>query len=416
MKQASKKTGQAQTQKLRTAKLRPDNETLSQGTGVKKMADQEFAKGLEGVIATDSKICQVDGINGKLYYRGYSIQDLAASSTFEETTFLLLYGRLPSKADLADFIESMRGSRELNNTVQNMIRDFPAHGAPMELLQSVISYLSSTLVHKIEHTTTCDCRNTLHQIAQITTVLATYQRFREGKDYLPSRKDLSHGANFLYLLRGEEPTEQEGRIMDTCLILHAEHGLNASTFTARVVASSYASCYCSISAAIGSLSGPLHGGANERVMDMMDEIDSIDQVDAWLDQALAAKRKIMGMGHRVYRTKDPRSIVMEEMFEILAKERGERRLYDSLKKLETSFRKRMEEKGKPLYPNVDFFSGAMYTLLGVPRDLFTPIFAAARAPGWLAHILEQRQDNRIYRPRALYQGPEPRPYVAIEQR
>lgn len=416
MTQKTKKTGQAQSQKLRTAKLRPDTKTPSQGTGENKMADQDFAKGLEGVIATDSKICQVDGVNGKLYYRGYSIQDLAAHSTFEETTFLLLYGRLPSKTELAEFTDAMRGGRELNHTVQNMIRDFPAHGAPMELLQSVIAYLSSTLVHKIEHTTTCDCRNTLHQIAQITTVLATYQRFREGKDYLPSRKDLSHGANFLYLLRGEEPTEQEGRIMDICLILHAEHGLNASTFTARVVASSYASCYCSISAAIGSLSGPLHGGANERVMDMMDEIGSIDNVDAWLDKALANKRKIMGMGHRVYRTKDPRSIVMEEMFEKLAEERGERRLYDSLKKLEISFRERMEQKGKPLYPNVDFFSGAMYTLLDIPRDLFTPIFAAARAPGWLAHILEQRQDNRIYRPRALYQGPEPRPYVATDQR
>ncbi len=416
MTQKTPKTGQIQSQKPRTEELRPNTQPLNQGTGEKKMADQDFAKGLEGVIATDSKICQVDGINGKLYYCGYSIQELAAHSSFEETTFLLLYGRFPSKSELAEFAEGMRDSRELNNTVLNMIRDFPPQGSPMELLQSVISYLSSTFVHKIECSATCDCRNTLHQIAQITTVLATYQRFREGKDYLHSRKDLSHGANFLYLLRGEEPTEQEGRIMDVCLILHAEHGLNASTFTARVVASSLATCYCSISAAIGSLSGPLHGGANERVMDMIDEIGSIDRVDAWLDQALAEKRKIMGMGHRVYRTKDPRSIVMEEMFEKLAEERGERQLYDLLKKLETSFRERMEQKGKPLYPNVDFFSGAMYTLLDIPRDLFTPIFAAARSPGWLAHILEQRQDNRIYRPRALYQGPEPRPYVAMEQR
>ncbi|MCP4452398.1 MAG: citrate/2-methylcitrate synthase [Planctomycetes bacterium] len=380
------------------------------------MADQAFPKGLEGVIATDSKICRVDGINGKLYYRGYSIQDLAANSTFEETTYLLIYGRLPSESQLAEFEESMRDSRELNHTILNMIRDFPAQGSPMELLQSVISYLSSSLVHKIEHNATCDCRNTLHQIAQITTVLATYQRFREGKEYLHSRKDLSHGANFLYLLRGEEPTEEEGRIMDICMILHAEHGLNASTFTARVVASSLASCYSSISAAIGSLSGSLHGGANEKLMDMVDEIGSIDNVDAWLDQALAEKRKVMGMGHRVYRTKDPRSIVMEEMFQKLAEERGERQLFDLLKALETSFRERMEEKGKPIYPNVDFFSGAMYTLLGIERDLFTPIFAASRAPGWLAHILEQRQDNRIYRPSSLFVGPEPRSYVPIDQR
>ena len=268
----------------------------------------------------------------------------------------------------------------------------------MELLQSVISYLSSSLVHKIEHNATCDCRRTLHQISQITTVLATYQRFREGKEYLHSRKDLSHGANFLYLLRGKEPTEEEGRIMDTCMILHAEHGLNASTFTARVVASSLASCYSSISAAIGSLSGSLHGGANEKLMDMVDEIGSIDNVDQWLDQALAEKRKVMGMGHRVYRTKDPRSIVMEEMFEKLAEERGERQLYDLLKKLETSFRAHMEEKGKSIYPNVDYFSGAMYTLLGIERDLFTPIFAVSRIVGYTAHILEQYGDNKLIRP------------------
>ena len=416
MTQPIQTTGQDKKKKLRTVRLHPDTKTNVKETRETKMADQAFAKGLEGVIATDSKICRVDGINGKLYYRGYSIQDLAANSTFEETTYLLVYGRLPSKTELADFQESMRGSRELNHTIQNMIRDFPAQGAPMELLQSVISYLSSSLVHKIEHNATCDCRRTLHQISQITTVLATHQRFREGKEYLHSRKDLSHGANFLYLLRGKEPTEEEGRIMDVCMILHAEHGLNASTFTARVVASSLASCYSSISAAIGSLSGSLHGGANEKLMDMVDEIGSIDNVDAWLDQALAEKRKIMGMGHRVYRVKDPRSIVMEEMFEKLAKERGERQLYDLLKRLEASFHTRMEETGKSIYPNVDYFSGAMYTLLGIERDLFTPIFAAARAPGWLAHILEQRKDNRLYRPKSLYVGPEPRPYVTIDQR
>ncbi|MCF7973817.1 MAG: citrate synthase, partial [Phycisphaerae bacterium] len=290
MTQPRQTTGQDKSNKHGTVRLRPDTQTTKQKTEDKNMSEQTFAKGLEGVIATDSKICRVDGINGGLYYRGYSIQDLAANSTFEETTYLLLYGRLPSKTELADFQESMRGSREINHTVLNMIRDFPPQGSPMELLQSVISYLSSSFVHRIEHNATCDCRRTLHQIAQITTVLATYQRFREGKEYLPSRKDLSHGANFLYLLRGEEPTEQEGRIMDTCLVLHAEHGLNASTFTARVVASSLATCYSSISAAIGSLSGSLHGGANEKLMDMVDEIGSIDNVDAWLDQALAEKR------------------------------------------------------------------------------------------------------------------------------
>jgi citrate synthase len=380
------------------------------------MTETTYAKGLEGVIAAESEVCQIDGANGKLYYRGYSIEELAKDSSFEETTYLLLYEKLPTKEELKDFSQRMRDSRGLQESVRNMIRDFPRTGSPMELLQSVISYLSSSVEHQIEHSATCNCRQTLHQISQMTTVLATYQRFREGKSYVEPRSDLSQGANFLYMLRGQEPTPEEGRIFDTCLTLHAEHGFNASTFTARVVASTYSTCYCSISAAIGALAGFLHGGANERVMDMVDEIDTKDKVDAWLDKALGERRKVMGMGHRVYKAKDPRSIVMEKMLADLSRQRGDSTLYDLLKQIEKSFRARMEEKGKPIYPNVDFFSGAVYTLLVIPRDLFTPIFAAARSPGWLAHILEQRKDNRIFRPRALYAGSQPRPYVPIDDR
>jgi citrate synthase len=379
------------------------------------MCDTGFSKGLEGVIATESEICQIDGINGKLYYRGYSVEDLAEHSSFEECTYLLLYGSVPTASELDDFTRRMRRCRDLTPAVQNMIRDFPASGSPMELLQSVVSYLSSSVKHKIQHSTTCNCRDTLHQIAQMTSVLATYQRFREGNDYIPPRADLSHGANFLYQLTGEEPTPNEGRILDICFILHAEHGLNASTFTARVVASTYSTCYCSVSAAIGSLAGPLHGGANERAMDMVDEIGSLEQVEPWLDKTLAAKRKVMGMGHRVYRAKDPRAIVMEAMLSDLCKKRGDRKIYDMLKSIEKGFRARMEEKGKPIYPNVDFFSGAVYTLLGIPRPLFTPLFAAARSPGWLAHILEQRQDNRLYRPKAFYVGPRPKAFARSEE-
>jgi citrate synthase len=250
----------------------------------------------------------------------------------------------------------------------------------------------------------------------MATVLSTYQRFREGKSYVEPRMDLSHGANFLYMLRGKEPSEQEGRIFDTCLVLHAEHGFNASTFTARVVASTYSTCYCSISAAIGALAGFLHGGANERVMDTVDEIGSKENIGPWLDKALAEKRKVMGMGHRVYKAKDPRAIVMEKMLLDLSNQRGDTRLYEFLKALEKGFRERMEEKGKPIYPNVDFFSGGVYTLLGIPRPLFTPIFAAARSSGWLAHILEQRKDNRLFRPKALYVGPQPREYVPLKAR
>jgi citrate synthase len=380
------------------------------------MGEASYAKGLEGVIAAESEICQINGAEGKLYYRGYSIEDMAEYSSFEETAYLLLYEKLPLRQELADFSQRMRQSRQINPVVQQMIRGFPPAGSPMELLQSVISYLSGTVEHQIKHSATCNCRRTLHQISQMATVLATYQRFREGKDYLESQTDLSEGANFLYLLRGTEPTEAEGRMFDTCLLLHAEHGFNASTFTTRVVASTYSTCYCSISAAIGALAGFLHGGANERVMDMLDEIGSKENVDAWLDKALGEHRKVMGMGHRVYKAKDPRAIVMEQMLKDLSKQKNDFRYYELLKSLEQGFRSRMEEKGKPIYPNVDFFSGAVYTLLGIPRDLFTPIFAMARSAGWLAHILEQRKDNRLFRPKALFVGPEPRRYVPIDER
>jgi citrate synthase len=247
-------------------------------------------------------------------------------------------------------------------------------------------------------------------------VLAAFQRFREGKPYVAPRDDLNHGANFLYMLRGKVPEQYEADIMDKCLILHAEHGFNASTFTARVVASTLSTCYSSISSAIGALYGSLHGGANEQVLEMLTEIGTVDNVDAWLDKALAEKKKIMGMGHREYKVKDPRSIHMEGFLRELSERKGDAKHLNMLTKLEKSFRDRMEEKGKPLYPNVDFYSGAVYSLMGIPKDLFTPIFAVARAAGWLAHILEQRKDNRLYRPESIYTGPALRPYVAIEAR
>ena len=380
------------------------------------MNHSTYAKGLEGVVAAESGICQIDGQNGRLYYRGFSIDDLAKHSSFEETTYLLLYEKLPTAQELAQFVQTMRSERGLPPSVRNMIRDFPPSGSPMELLQSVISYLSGTVEHTIEHSATCNCRLTLHQVAQIATVLATYQRFKEGKAHVEPRSDLSQGANFLYMLRGEEPDVYEGKVMDICLLLHAEHGFCASTFTARVVASTYSTCYCSISAAIGALYGFLHGGANERVLTMLDAIGSKEQVGPWLDEALANKRRIMGMGHRVYRAKDPRAVIIEQHLQKLAELKGDFRLYDMLKELEGQFRERMEEKGKPLYPNVDFFSGAVYSLLGIPRHLFTPIFAVARTPGWLAHILEQRKDNRLYRPKCLYVGPQPVEYPPVADR
>jgi citrate synthase len=373
----------------------------------------EFAKGLEGVIAAESRICKIDGQNGKLYYRGYSIEDLVEHSSFEEVTYLLLFERLPLPAELSAFSRRMRECRGLAEPIVEMIRAFPREAHPMELLQSVISYLSGYVRHKIQHSATCNCQQTLHQVAQLPTVMAAWHRFREGHDYVRPDSALSHGANLLYMLRGEKPEEYEGNIMDSCLIMHAEHGFNVSTFTSRVVASSLSTCYCSISAAIGSLYGSLHGGANERVMQMIDEIGVKGAVRDWIDNTLKNKQKVMGMGHRVYKVKDPRAVMMEKFLVELSKKKGDFRYYEVLKEIERVFGARMEEKGKPIYTNVDFFSGAVYRLLGVPMVLFTPLFAAARVSGWLAHILEQRQDNRLFRPKSLYVGPDPLDFVPI---
>ena len=380
------------------------------------MSDTTYAKGLEGVIAGESRICKVDGEQGRLYYFGYRIKDLAANATFEEVTYLLLYGELPTVDQLIDFSDRMRKSRDLSPPILQMIKAFPRESHPMELLQSTINFLSGYIDHKIEHSPTCNCRQTLHQIAQIPGVVAAFYRFKNGLDYIPPRDDLSHGANFLWQLKGEEPDPEDGKIMDKCLILHAEHSFNASTFTARVVASTLSTCYCSISAAIGSLFGSLHGGANEKVMAMVEDIDTMDNVRPWLETALEEKRKVMGMGHRVYKAKDPRAIIMEDFLRTLSRKYGKTRNLDILKEVEKVFREKMEEKGKPIYPNVDFFSGAVYSLLGIPSNLFTPVFAIARASGWLSHILEQRSDNRIFRPKALYTGDVELPWPVLEER
>jgi citrate synthase len=381
------------------------------------MEKQAFVRGLEGVIADESKVCMIDGQNGRLFYRGYSIEDLAEHCSFEEVTYLLLYDKLPNQSELEEFSVKMRSSRVISEPIRWMIREFPRGAHPMELLQSVISYLSGYVEHKIHHDPPfCNCRDTLHQVSQMASVVATFHRFREGREYIPPRMDLSHGANFLYMLHGNEPDPLEGEIMDKCLLLHAEHGFNASTFTARVVASTLSTCYCSMSAAMGALYGSLHGGANERVMDMIDRIGSREKVKEWVDKSMEEAKKIMGMGHRVYKAKDPRATIIENYLLKLSEKKNDRRSFEILKEIERVFREKMEEKGKPIYPNVDFFSGAVYNLLGIPTYLFTPIFAVARVSGWLAHILEQRVDNRLYRPRSLYTGPDPRQFVPMDKR
>jgi citrate synthase len=380
------------------------------------MATVEYSKGLEGVIAAESSICRIDGQNGELYYRGYPISELARKVSFEEVMYLLMYGDLPTRAEYEKFHLRVRTQRDIQPSILEMIQNFPRDSHPMELLQSSIAYLSAYIDHKIVHSPTCHCTSTLHQVTQLATVVAAFHRIREGLEYVAPRKDLSFGANFLYMLRGEEPTGLEGEIMDACFTLHAEHHFNASTFTARVVASTNSTCYSSISAAIGALYGSLHGGANEKVMNMVEEIGTPENAEPWVNQALANKQKIMGMGHRVYKAKDPRSVIMEEFLETLSKEKGDDTSLRILKTVERVAGEHMKEKGKDVYPNVDFFSGAVYKLLGIPKVLYTPIFAASRVAGWLAHILEQRQDNRLYRPTAIYTGPDGKTVTPLEQR
>ncbi len=380
------------------------------------MEKPAYSKGLEGVIAAESDICRIDGNEGKLYYRGYSIEDLAAYSSFEEVTFLLLNEHLPTRAELDAFTARMRKSRDLDPHILEMIRHFPPDGMPMELLQSVVSYLSGYVEHKIQHSATCDCRNTLHQVVQLASVVATYQRFREGKEYVKPDMALSHGGNFLYMLRGTKPEPYEDRIMDVSLLLHAEHGFNASTFTARVVASTLSTCYSSISAAIGALYGSLHGGANEGVLKMLDEIGTEGNVEPWFNRALEEKRKVMGYGHRVYKVKDPRAVIIEGFLKELSEKKKYFTEYTMLKKIESLAVHTLGTRQNPVYPNVDFFSGSVFRLLGIPPYLLTPIFAVGRVPGWLAHILEQRKDNKLYRPKSIYSGPDPQPYVPVEKR
>lgn len=380
------------------------------------MPDVSYSKGLEGVIAGETTICKINGLEGKLYYRGYPIEELAENSSFEEVTYLLLYEKLPNKSELDDFTVNMRKSRKLAGPVVDMIRSFPPRGKPMELLQSVIAYLSGYVDHAIEHNAFCNCRTTLHQVAQLASVIAAYQRIKEGGDVVEPDDSLSHGANFLYMLRGRKPEDYEGEIMDKCFLVHAEHEFNASTFTARVVASTISTCYSSISAAIGALRGPLHGGANEEVLKMLGEIGSPENVEDWVNKALAEKKKIMGMGHREYKAMDPRAVIMKKLLEEISLKKKDDKNLKMLLLINEIVRKYMDAKGKPIYPNVDFFSGSVYSLLGIPAYLFTPVFAAARVPGWLAHVLEQRKDNRIFRPESLYRGQIDLKYVPMVSR
>jgi len=373
-----------------------------------------FRPGLEGVPATQSAICDIDGQRGVLTYRGVPVDQLARHSSFLETAYLLIWGELPTIFQLNGFQHEVQMHRRVSFRIRDMMKCFPASGHPMDALQASAASLGLFYSRRALYDPQYITEAVVRLIAKIPTMVAAFQLIRKGQDPIQPRDDLAYSANFLYMLTEREPDPLAARIFDACLILHAEHSLNASTFSARVTASTLTDPYAVVASAVGTLAGPLHGGANEDVLDMLDEIGTVDRVEAWLDQAIASKQKIMGFGHREYKVKDPRAVILQGLAEELFVRFGYDTMYDVARRLEEVAADRLGPKG--IYPNVDFYSGLVYRKLGIPRDLFTPIFAIARTAGWLAHWREQLGANRIYRPTQIYTGSAERPWLPLECR
>jgi citrate synthase len=373
-----------------------------------------FRPGLEGVPVTQSAICDIDGLQGSLTYRGYPVEDLAAHSTFLETTYLLIWGELPSPKQLRDFEAEVQMHRRVSFRVRDMMKCFPATGHPMDALQSSAASLGLFYSRRAIDNPKYVYEAVVRLIAKIPTMVAAFKLIRKGQDPIQPRDDLAYSSNFLYMLTEREPDPLAARIFDRCLILHAEHSLNASTFSARVTASTLTDPYAVVASAVGTLAGPLHGGANEDVLAMLEEIGSPERAGEYLDEAIACKRKIMGFGHREYRVKDPRAVILQGLAEELFARFGKDEMYDVARALEHEAASRLGPKG--IYPNVDFYSGLVYRKLGIPRDLFTPVFAISRVAGWLAHWREQLGANRIFRPSQIYTGAQARAWIPGEDR
>lgn len=382
----------------------------------------EYLPGLAGVPATKSNISDINGEKGLLSYRGYPIEQLAEKSTFEETTLLMLDGKLPTRAALNEFDSKLRRNRRTQYHIRDLMKTFPPSGHPMDMLQTAVASLG--MFYPVQqHLTQKNAENldyihdmTVKIIARMGTIVAMWEHIRHGYDPIEPRADLNYAQNFLYMFNGKEPDPLMARIMDVCLILHAEHTINASTFSVLVTGSTLPSPYSVIAAAIGTLSGPLHGGANEKVLEMLREIGSPDKAEAYVDKKLVKKEKIWGMGHREYKTKDPRAVILEKLVDEYMKARGSNinPLFEIARAVEKVCEARLAHKG--VYANVDFYSGILYHEMGIPADQFTAIFAIARSSGWLAHWREQMADNRIFRPTQVYTGEPPRDYVPIEIR
>jgi citrate synthase len=377
------------------------------------MSTAVVGKGLAGVVAANSGICWIDGDAGVLAYRGIDIHELAEKSTFEESTYLLWFGRLPRRDELAEFSKRLSDARQLNPKVIDLLRSFPPSATPMEVLRTAVSALSFYDPDESNNEHDANVSKSFRLTSQIAMLVAAYDRLRKGKTVVEPDKSLSHAANFLWMLNGEKPSATATKTFDVALILHADHELNASTFAARVIAATLSDIHSAITGAIGALKGPLHGGANEAVMRMLFAIDKegVDPVDH-VAKLLAQKKKISGFGHRVYHTEDPRATHLRKMSEELGESSGNAKWF----KMSRAIEKHVLAE-KKLNANVDFYSASTYTMLGIDLDLFTPIFAVSRISGWAAHVIEQLDDNRLIRPRAEYIGPDyPVKYVAVEKR
>jgi citrate synthase len=376
----------------------------------------EYIPGLAGVPAARSGICLIDGSVGKLQYRGYPIEVLAERCSYEEVAYLLVFGRLPTTAQLDEFRNQMIAERGLKFRIIDLLKTLPESGEPMDALTAAVAAMG--MFYKGDHISDPEFLrlSVIRLLAKVPTIVAAWDRIRKGDDPIKPSTELGHAANFLYMLGGEVPTSLAVKVFDVALILHAEHSMNASTFTARVTGSTLTDPYAVVASAIGSLAGPLHGGANEQVLSTLDVIEdrSPNGVRRWAEDRLARKEKVMGFGHRVYKVKDPRATILQGLATQLFAKFGNTPEYDVALELENQMAELVGGKG--IYPNVDFYSGIVYQKLGIPSDLFTPIFAISRVAGWLAHLLEQLEGNRIFRPTQIWVGEADRTFVPMNER
>ncbi len=371
-------------------------------------------KGLANTVAAESQMSYIDGENGILEYVGIDIDSLARNSTFEETTFLLFQRRLPTQAELDAFTARIQAEYDLPEHVWKLLEVLPTTATPMHALRTLASALALSDPEADDQTPEANERKAIRLLAKIPALIANFDRHRKGKPVMRPDASQTIAESFLTMLNGEKPTEAMARAFDICLILHAEHGFNASTFASMVTISTLSDMYSAITTAIGTLKGPLHGGANEGVMRMLNEIGDISKVDAWVEQKMAAREKIMGFGHRVYKAVDPRATYLKTFARQIAEDTGNMKLYEMSHRIEEIMHEKVAAKG--IYPNVDFYSATMYHCLGLDLDLFTPIFAMARTSGWAAHCIEYLEDNKLMRPRCEYTGPHGVAYVAIADR